>query len=148
MEQLPLSLKDQEADLVAHVDGGSRGNPGEAGFGIVFRNSSGEVVREIQGYLGRGTNNLAEYHALIVALETAQEMGCKRLQVYSDSQLVVSQIRGFYRVMTPHLVPLFDRVRGLIVGFSTFQITHIPREQNREADRLANAAIDEKTPWP
>ena len=146
--QLPLDLKEQKTDLVAYVDGGSRGNPGEAGFGIVLENPSGDVVREVQGYLGTGTNNLAEYHALLVALETARDMGCKSLQVYSDSQLVVSQIRGFYRVKTPHLMPLFDRVRRLIRAFSTFRITHIPREKNREADRLANIAIDQKTPWP
>ena len=109
---------------------------------------SGEVVHEIQGYLGRGTNNVAEYRALLVALETVLQMGCKRLEVFCDSQLVVSQIQGFYRVTAPHLVPLFEEVRQLIGSLTNFRIHHIPREQNREADRLVNAAIDEKTPWP
>ncbi len=148
MDQIPLELPHQPVDLVAYVDGGSRGNPGEAGFGIVLQKPSGEGVRKVQGYLGTGTNNVAEYRALLVALETALQMGCKRLKVFSDSQLVVSQIQGFYRVTAPHLVPLFEEVRRLIGSFSSFRISHIPREKNGEADRLANAAIDQKTPWP
>lgn len=148
MEQLSLNLAENSADLVAYVDGGSRGNPGEAGIGVVLQKPSGEIVRRVQGYLGAGTNNVAEYRALIAALEQALELGCRRLQVFSDSQLVVSQLRGFYRVTAPHLLPLVERVRELSKAFASFSITYIPRQQNREADRLANAAIDEKTPWP
>ena len=143
-----MELVQPPVDLVAYVDGGSRGNPGEAGFGVVLQKPSGEVVSKIQGYLGRGTNNVAEYRALLVALETVLRMGCKRLEVFSDSQLVVSQIQGFYRVTAPHLVSLFEEVRQLIGSLTNFRIHYIPREQNHEADRLVNAAIDEKTPWP
>lgn len=147
MEQLSFSMP-VKADLVAYIDGGARGNPGESGFGVVLQDSLGNVVKTLQGYLGIATNNIAEYQALIAALETARAMKCRRIQVFSDSQLIVSQIRGFYRVSAAHLKPLYDKVRMLVRDFSDFSIVHIPREQNREADRLANAAIDEKTPWP
>lgn len=148
VEQLSFKIAEDPTDLIAFVDGGSRGNPGEAGFGVVLQTTGGEIIREIQGYLGESTNNVAEYRALIAALETARQMGCKRIRVFSDSQLIVSQVRGFYRVTAAHLLPLYQQVQSLIREFASFSITYVPREQNQEADRLANAAIDQKTPWP
>ena len=146
MQQLPFPVP--EGDLIAYVDGGSRGNPGEAGFGVVLKTPSGEVLREVRGYLGKETNNTAEYRALIAGLESALELGCRRLEVRSDSQLIVRQIKGVYKVTRPHLRALLSEAQSLILRFQFFAIAHIPREENQEADRLANEAIDQKTPWP
>jgi ribonuclease HI len=134
---------------VAEVDGGSRGNPGEAGCGIVL-----ELCGEREGhtlYLGTATNNVAEYAALLAALERAQALGVDNLEVKSDSQLLVEQMNGGYKVKAAHLKPLWLRARMLAAGFRQFEILHVTREANRAADELANRAMDERIstlPWP
>lgn len=130
-------------ELIIHTDGASRGNPGEAGIGVVFLDSEGTVVSEICDYLGQTTNNVAEYQALIRALEAAREMGARRLRVRTDSELMVRQIEGRYRVKNDGLIPLFRRVKDLIRGFESVEVTYVPREANRQADALANRGIDQ-----
>lgn len=130
----------------AWIDGAARGNPGEAGFGVRFeRNGSTE---EILGFLGRTTNNVAEYAALLAALTHAVNTGVKRLRVHSDSELLVRQLNGRYRVKAPHLIPLFLKVLTLKRRIPQLEVRHVRREQNRDADRLANRAIDERAPVP
>ena len=130
----------------AWVDGACRGNPGEAGFGVVIRNRN--RVEEISGFLGRTTNNVAEYAALVAALIFAQRQSLEKLTIYSDSQLLVRQLTGSYRVKAPHLVPIFLRVLKLRQTIPILEIQHVPREENQEADQLANQAIDLRTPPP
>lgn len=128
---------------VAHIDGGARGNPGPAGYGVVLEDQMGMRIAELSRYLGRATNNVAEYSALIAALEYALEHRLRNLLVLSDSELLVRQINGQYKVRSGDLRPLYDRVQSLLGRLEWFQIEHVRREQNREADRLANAAMDE-----
>lgn len=123
------------------IDGGARGNPGEAGCGIVLE--VGGRREEHTVYLGITTNNVAEYAALLAALERAHLLGLKELAVRSDSQLLVEQMNGGYRVKAPHLKPLWLRARTLAAGLRRFAITHVPRERNRIADALANRAIED-----
>jgi ribonuclease HI len=130
----------------AWIDGASRGNPGEAGFGVVFE-SDGEP-EEIAGFLGRTTNNVAEYAALVAALTHARRRGIARLTLYSDSELLVRQLAGHYRVKAPHLVPIYLKVLTLRRGIPGLSVRHVPREQNRAADALANRAIDQRLPVP
>lgn len=130
----------------AWIDGASRGNPGDAGFGVLFE--LGEDTYEITGFLGRTTNNVAEYTALLAALTFAQEHDVQEVTVHSDSELLVRQLNGIYRVKAQHLIPLFLEVVRLKRGLGRVQIKHVPREENREADRLANRAIDERAPLP
>lgn len=130
----------------AWIDGASRGNPGEAGFGVLF--DAGGDRREISGFLGRTTNNVAEYAALIAALTFARMQGLTRLTLFSDSQLLVRQLTGAYRVKAPHLVPIFLKVLQLRREIPHFEIHYVPRQENREADRLANQAIDQRLAPP
>jgi ribonuclease HI len=130
--------------LLIHIDGGSRGNPGEAGFGVHVEDAAGAVVAELYGYLGRTTNNVAEYHGLLHGLRWALARGVQRVRVFSDSELVVKQIAGSYRVKHPNMVPLYRQAMGLLARFAEAPVTHVRREQNRDADRLANQALDEK----
>lgn len=130
----------------AWCDGAARGNPGEAGFGVVFE-SDGEV-EQIAGFLGRTTNNVAEYAGLLAALAQANRRDVDELVLYSDSQLVVRQLEGAYKVKAPHLISLFLQVLELRRGIERFEIHHVPREENEEADALANRAIDERIPVP
>ena len=130
--------------LHIHVDGASRGNPGEAGFGIHAAAADGQTVAELYGYLGQATNNVAEYQALIHALRWALDRGSVRVQLFSDSQLLVRQLEGRYRVKNPGLQPLFREASGLVARFERVAIRHVPREENREADALANRAVDER----
>lgn len=127
-----------------HIDGGSRGNPGDAGFGVYVARPGGGVVAELYGFLGRATNNVAEYQALIHALEFARKRGAQRVRLYSDSELVVRQMSGKYRVKHPDMLPLHRRASELLRGFESATLEHVRREQNREADRLANQALDER----
>jgi ribonuclease HI len=131
-------------ELVVHIDGASRGNPGEAGFGVHVATPDGSEVAGLYGYLGRASNNVAEYQALLHALRWAAARGTRRLRIYSDSELVVRQMDGTYRVKHPDMVPLHREARGLLGRFESARIGHVRREQNREADRLANRALDEK----
>lgn len=137
---------DADSTAVAWIDGASRGNPGEAGFGVLF--DLGDTTHEIAGFLGRTTNNVAEYTALLAALTFAKEHGVRNLRLYSDSELLVRQLNGVYRVKARHLIPLFLEVIRLKRELDGFQLEHVPREENKEADRLANRAIDERTPLP
>jgi len=125
-----------------YVDGASRGNPGKAGAGAVIKDSTGEVLKELKYYIGIATNNMAEYRALVMALEEARKMGLEAVRVFADSELMVRQINREYRVKSPALLPLYERAVELANGFRAFKITHIPREKNEGADRLANEAID------
>jgi ribonuclease HI len=128
--------------IVAYCDGGSRGNPGPAGFGVYIQDSTGKVLAELSQYLGAHTNNFAEYSALLAALEFAITHGHKSLRVISDSELMVKQMKGQYRVNSPELRPLYEEARRRIPQLDNFQIQHVLREKNRHADRLANLAMD------
>lgn len=129
-------------DLLIHCDGASRGNPGQAGIGYVIAAPGGKVLKEEWDYLGQATNNAAEYTALIRSLQDSLKLGGRRVQVCSDSELVVKQIKGEYRVKSPGLEPLFRQAAGLIACFEKFEIKHVPRAQNKHADALANRGID------
>ncbi|MBI3934863.1 MAG: ribonuclease HI family protein [Acidobacteria bacterium] len=129
-------------DWTAYIDGGSRGNPGPAGYGAVIQDAAGKTVETLSRSIGRATNNVAEYHALLAALAYILEQNGKRLLVYCDSELVVRQMQGRYRVQSPDLKPLHEQARKLSSRLEHFVIQHIPREQNRFADELANQAMD------
>jgi ribonuclease HI len=128
--------------LIAHSDGGARGNPGPAGYGVVIKDESGRRIAALSEYLGHQTNNFAEYQGLIAALEYALKHGPKALKLVSDSELLVRQIKGIYKVKNATLQDLHARAKGLIAQFDWFSIGHAFREQNQEADRLANEAMD------
>lgn len=128
--------------LIAHSDGGARGNPGPSGYGVVIQNESGHKVGALSEYLGHQTNNFAEYQGLIAALEFALQHGPKALKLISDSELLVRQIKGIYKVKNPTLQDLHARAKQLIAQLDWFEIDHALREHNREADRLANEAMD------
>lgn len=128
--------------LIAHSDGGARGNPGPAGYGVVIQDELGHKVAQLSQYLGHQTNNFAEYQGLIAALEYALQHGPKALKLISDSELLVRQIKGIYKVKNPTLQDLHGRSKGLIAQLEWFSIGHALREQNQDADRLANAAMD------
>ncbi len=128
--------------LVANVDGGARGNPGPAGYGVVIEDEVGRPVAELSEYLGRQTNNYAEYSGLLSALNYTLRHGFKALKVVSDSELMVKQINGQYKVSSPSLKELHERAMQLIDQLDCFEIGHVLREKNREADRLANLAMD------
>ncbi|HKQ59655.1 MAG TPA: ribonuclease HI family protein [Candidatus Polarisedimenticolaceae bacterium] len=126
----------------AAIDGGSRGNPGPAAWGVAVLGADGSPVEGHAGFLGRATNNVAEYHALLEALRLATQLGADEVELRADSELVVQQLLGNYRVKHPDLKPLFAEARQLIGGFVFFRIEHVPRERNREADRLVRTALD------
>ncbi|NLC37644.1 MAG: ribonuclease HI family protein [Clostridia bacterium] len=128
--------------LVLYTDGASRGNPGPAGIGALLYDAKGRLVAEISEYLGEATNNVAEYTALIKALNKALELGAEEVQIYTDSELLTRQINGSYRVKSEGLKPLFLEVMALKRRFAAFSINHVSREKNKEADRLANLGID------
>jgi ribonuclease HI len=128
--------------LIAHSDGGARGNPGPAGYGVVIQDQSGRKVAHLSEYLGHQTNNFAEYQGLIAALEYALKHGPKALKLISDSELLVRQIKGIYKVKNPTLKDLHGRAKELIAQLDWFSIGHALREHNTEADRLANEAMD------
>jgi len=125
-----------------YVDGASRGNPGPAGAGAVLFGPQGERKAEDNRYLGETTNNVAEYQALLLGLELAQNLGVRNLKVFADSQLMVRQLKGAYRVKTPHLVPLWRAAHQALQKFDSYAISHLDRSLNHEADRLARQAID------
>jgi ribonuclease HI len=128
--------------LIAHSDGGARGNPGPAGYGVVIEDESGRKVAQLSEYLGHQTNNFAEYQGLIAALEYALQHGPKALKLISDSELLVRQIKGIYKVKNSTLKDLHARAQELISQLEWFSIGHALREHNRQADRLANQAMD------
>jgi ribonuclease HI len=138
MPDLPAEGK----QIIAHIDGGSRGNPGPAAYAVVVDIEDGTHLASLSKYLGHTTNNVAEYQGLLAALEFALEHNHRRLKVITDSELMARQINGQYKVKNPNLKVLYDRARALITQFDTFRIEHVRREHNREADRLANEAMD------
>jgi len=129
--------------LFVYCDGASRGNPGEAGIGYVIKDERGEVIKKVGDYIGRATNNAAEYTALKRALLDCLKLKGKEVAVYSYSELMVKQLKGEYRVKNQGLIILYNEIMDLIQRFDTFNINHIPREKNKEADKLANLGIDE-----
>ena len=131
--------------VVAHVDGGSRGNPGPAAAGVVVSAADdGTVLFEGGYFLGRATNNVAEYHGLLKALDAARRLGADEVSIRSDSELMVRQMNGEYRVKNAGLKPLFEQASGAARSFRKFDIRHVRRQQNVDADRLANQAMDLK----
>lgn len=125
-----------------YVDGASRGNPGQAGAGALIKDPSAKVVRRLKKFLGRTTNNVAEYSALVLGLEAARSMGIDRISVFADSELMVKQLNGVYKVKSEDLRPLYEKASALSKGFKEFSIKHIYREKNAAADALSNEAID------
>jgi ribonuclease HI len=128
--------------LIAHVDGGARGNPGPAGYGVVITDQAGHKVASLSEYLGHQTNNCAEYSGMLAALDYALVHGPRALKVVGDSELLVKQIRGEYKVKSPTLLELYQRAKQMIGQLEWFQIQHVLRGGNQEADRLANLAMD------
>ncbi len=129
----------------AHCDGGSRGNPGPSGFGAIITDAQGETLAELSEFLGTRTNNYAEYSGLLAVLAWAIEHGHHRVKVVSDSELMVKQIQGKYKVNSPDLKPLWQQARDRIAKLDAFEITHALRHKNKEADALANQAMDRGT---
>jgi ribonuclease HI len=137
-----VSKLDNNSRLTIYVDGASRGNPGPSGIGIVIEDREGATKVKISGYIGRTTNNQAEYRALIVGLREAVRLKAEHVDIMSDSELLVEQVCGRYKVRSPKLRSLFEEVKELLAGFRSSAISYIPREQNRVADALANQAFD------
>lgn len=129
--------------IIAYIDGGARGNPGPAGYGVRVEGADGSVLAELHGGLGIATNNVAEYNGLLAALDWALENGHRELHVKADSELLVKQLRGEYKVKHPGLQPLFVRARLLVMQFDRVVFEHVRRELNKEADRLSNLGMDE-----
>jgi ribonuclease HI len=130
----------------ANIDGASRGNPGPASYAVILRDPSGKVILEFAKKLGRDTNNVAEYYALLAALDYATSHGIGSLRIRSDSELLVRQMQGRYKVKSPDLKPLHERASKLVRQLSYCVFEHLPRDMNREADALANRALDESAP--
>ena len=127
---------------IAFTDGGSRGNPGPSGYGVVVQLENGTVLAELSEFLGMRTNNVAEYSGMLAALDYALTNGIKRLRIVSDSELMVKQMRGQYRVQSPELRPLYEEARRRTAKLEAFQIEHVLRGKNKKADELANQAMD------
>lgn len=128
--------------LTIHVDGAARGNPGPAGAGGIIFGEEGKALVKLSEYLGKTTNNIAEYSALVLTLEKACELGAEEITVYSDSNLLVQQLNGLFKIKNLQLKSFFNRAKRLISSYSKHQIIHVEREKNAGADRLANEAID------
>ncbi|MBI4126338.1 MAG: ribonuclease HI family protein [Deltaproteobacteria bacterium] len=129
-------------ECLLYSDGAARGNPGPAGAGATILKADGTVVGEVCTYLGEMTNNQAEYRALLLALDKASTLGATQITIYADSELLVRQVKGEYRVRDAGLKPLFHDVMGRLQKLDGYTIQHIPREKNKRADQLANLAID------
>ena len=128
--------------LRIYVDGASRGNPGASGAGAIIKDARGKTIKKLRKRLGVATNNVAEYSAFVMALREAKAMGASSVHVFADSELLVKQIKGVYKVKSDNLKALYSEAIGLIDLFDEFSVSHIDREKNSEADRLANEAID------
>ena len=129
--------------IIAYIDGGARGNPGPAGYGVRIESEAGDVIAELHGALGIATNNIAEYNGLLAALRWAVEHGEPDVHIRADSELLVKQMRGEYKVKHPGLQPLCARARLLIMELGDVRFEHVRREKNKEADRLSNLGMDE-----
>jgi ribonuclease HI len=128
--------------MVVNVDGGSRGNPGPAAVGVVVQDGDGEVLEEVAERIGRATNNVAEYRALLLGIERARELGASELELIGDSELIVRQVKGEYKVKDAALRELHAEVKRALAPFESWSIRHVHRERNAEADRLLNEALD------
>jgi len=146
MKKNPSPIKDflPVKELIIYTDGASRGNPGEAGAGAIIYGEEGTVIKKVKKYLGTTTNNVAEYMALIIALNEALKLKGEVLHLYSDSELMVRQIKGIYKVRDKKMQALWREVKKLLTQFIQYDIICIDRRKNREADELANLAIDEQ----
>jgi ribonuclease HI len=131
--------------IVAYIDGGARGNPGPAGYGVRIEDEQGTLINEFNGFLGTSTNNVAEYNGLLAALRFAQENGHRVVHIKSDSELLVKQMRGEYKVKNAGLQPLYNQAKLIALGLDRIVYEHVRREQNKDADRLANLAMDHGT---
>ena len=131
--------------IVAYIDGGARGNPGPAGYGVRIEDEHGTLIEEFNGFLGTSTNNVAEYNGLLAALRYARQHGHRAVRIKSDSELLVKQMRGEYRVKNAGLQPLYREARGIALALDRVLFEHVRREHNKDADRLANLAMDEGT---
>ncbi len=135
-----FTLKNKRIEI--YVDGGSRGNPGPSGVGVVILDANGKRLKDVSKYIGEATNNIAEYSALLYGLEEALILRADEIVVNLDSELVAKQLTGDYRVKDPGLKPLFERAINMLKSFKDFEIRHIEREKNKEADKLVNRAIN------
>jgi ribonuclease HI len=129
--------------ITAYIDGGARGNPGPAGYGAYIQDADGTVLDELYGGLGIATNNIAEYNGLLAALRWAVQHGHRKVHIRADSELLVKQMRGEYKVKHPGLQPLYVRARLLVMELGDVRFEHVRREKNKEADRLSNLGMDE-----
>lgn len=129
--------------IVAYIDGGARGNPGPAGYGVRIEDEQGTLIEEFSGFLGTSTNNVAEYNGLLAALRYVQQHGHRVVRIKSDSELLVKQMRGEYKVRNAGLLPLYQQARTLALRLDRIVFEHVRREHNKDADRLANLAMDE-----
>ncbi|MGF7186795.1 ribonuclease HI [Desulfitispora alkaliphila] len=129
--------------ITAYTDGASRGNPGKAGIGVLLLDENESVLKELSEFIGDATNNVAEYTAVIRALEVGLELGGIEFKLYTDSELLTKQIKGEYKVKNEGLIPLYQQVLNLKKEYDKFDVEHIRREYNKEADKLANQGIDQ-----
>ncbi|MHB9037411.1 MAG: ribonuclease HI family protein [Armatimonadota bacterium] len=127
--------------VIIYTDGASKGNPGDAGIGVVISSPDGEVLREVGEYIGKTTNNVAEYSALIRGLREAADLGATQIEISTDSELMARQLTGVYKVKSPNLQPLYAEAVGLIRHFAHVSISHVVRELNKRADELANLGV-------
>ncbi len=135
-------MRDTRNEIIAYIDGASRGNPGPAAAGFTLADSDGVQLQAKAFFLGRATNNIAEYTSLVKALEAVKKIGAEQLMVFSDSELLVRQINGQYKVKSEQLRPLFRQAVNLLGEFKNWNVRHIPREKNKEADKLVNQALN------
>jgi ribonuclease HI len=140
--QLNIPIMEEENMHNLYVDGGARGNPGPAGIGAVLFDEDGHKIDELASFIGEATNNVAEYRAMIAGLEMAIDLGVRRLMVYSDSELMVRQLKGSYKVKNEGLKPFHQQAKSLLSRLDEYELNSIPREKNADADRLVNAALD------
>ena len=141
---LPPTAPATAGRMRVYSDGAARGNPGPSGAGAVLTDADGTIVARVGKYLGRQTNNYAEYMGLIIGLEHARVLGAREVDVYADSELMIRQLGGRYQVKSPTLKPLFDEAVRLLKGFAKVKLVHVPREMNKDADEMSNRAIDER----
>lgn len=133
-------MKSKKVEI--YIDGGARGNPGPAGVGVVILDANGKRIKDVSKYIGETTNNIAEYNALLYGLEEALILRADEIIINMDSELVAKQLSGDYRVKDTNLKPLFERALNMLKSFKNFEIRHIEREKNKEADKLVNKAIN------
>ena len=133
------------SSIVAYIDGGARGNPGPAGYGVRIEDDDGRFLDEFHGFIGSATNNIAEYNGLLAALRYAQHHDHRQVRIRSDSELLVKQMNGHYRVKNPGLQPLYRQACAIVTSLDRVVFEHVRREQNQDADRLANLAMDQGT---